>query len=298
MTHSKATAFGIIAILIWSTFTALIRSLTESFGVTGGLALIYTIGAIFLCLKTGIPSIRKFPKVYLLGCGLLFVLYEILLSQAVGLADNRQQAIEVTLINYLWPSLVVLFSIWINQQRINFLLWPGVALSFAGVIWSISDSSNFDISALVNNIKANSTPYLLAFIAAILWGLYCNFSRRFNNGKNGVPLFFIAIAILLWIKFILGSEKILSVNFTAIVELIIVGGFIALSYSFWEIGLQRGNLLLLAILSYFTPIFSILFAAIWLNTVPNLSFWYGVIMVTLGSLLCWLATKKAKQPTA
>lgn len=299
MTSVKASILGIIAILIWSCFTALIRTLTESFGVIAGAALIYTIGAITLCIyNKGVPNIRKFPKSYLLGCGILFVIYEILLSMAVGLASSRQQSIEVSLINYLWPCLIVFLSLFINKQKVSLLFWPGIALSFLGVAWSISGESGFNIYNLINNIKTDPIPYLLAFIAAFLWGLYCNLSKRFNNGNNGVPLFFIAIAVVLWIKFLLGSEKIGQVNFSAIVELLLVGTFIAVAYAFWEIGIQKGNMLLLAILSYFTPIASVLFSAIWLETPLTISFWYGVIMVTIGSLLCWLATRVTNKVTA
>lgn len=296
MTSIKATLLGIIAIAIWSCFTALMRTITESFGVVAGAALIYTVGAIALCIyNKGIPNIKKFPIRYLLMCGSLFVIYEILLSMAVGSANTRQQSIEVSLVNYLWPCAIVLLSLFINKQKVSLLFWPGIAMSFLGVAWSLSGEQGLNVYQLANNISSDPIPYLLAFIAAFLWGLYCNLSKRYNNGNNGVPLFFICIAVLLWIKFLFGSEKIAQVNAIAVIELLAVGVFIAIAYAFWEIGIQKGNMILLAILSYFTPIASILFSAFWLDTALTLSFWYGVIMVTVGSLLCWLATRINKK---
>ena len=43
-----ATVCGLLAILLWSTASGLIRSISEIFGALGGAALIYTVGAILL----------------------------------------------------------------------------------------------------------------------------------------------------------------------------------------------------------------------------------------------------------
>ncbi|MNW15240.1 Aromatic amino acid exporter YddG [compost metagenome] len=48
---------------------------------------------------------------------------------------------------------------------------------------------------------------------------------------------------------------------------------------------------LLATVSYFTPVLSSVFAAVVLSTALTLNFWQGVMMVTLGSLICWRATR-------
>lgn len=292
MSVTKASCMGICAIIIWSAFAALIRDITEHFTVLGGIALIYTVSSVSLCLyNRGLPNIRKLPKLYLLLCGLLFVSYEMLLAYAIGIAKTRQQFIEVNLINYLWPCLVILLAIFINRQKVTLLFLPGLFLSFLGVVWSISGGDGISIFKTINHIKLDPIPYLLAFIAALLWALYCNLSKRYSNGNNGVPLFFIAIAAIAWIQYFVHAETINTPNAFAIIELLIVGILIAVSYACWEVGIQKGNILLLAVFSYFTPISSILFATFWFDTVLTRFFWYGVFMVTLGALLCWLSTK-------
>ncbi|MDW2095543.1 EamA family transporter, partial [Vibrio sp. 1866] len=47
--------------------------------------------------------------------------------------------------------------------------------------------------------------------------------------------------------------------------------------------------------SYFTPIFSALFSSLILGVTLSNSFWQGVVMVTVGSLLCWLVTKEKRE---
>ena len=70
-------------------------------------------------------------------------------------------------------------------------------------------------------------------------------------------------------------------------ELLVAGSAMAAGYALWNIGVLRGNLTLLATASYFTPVLSTLFAALWLSTRLTMAFWQGVLMVTAGSLLCW-----------
>ncbi|MOA50751.1 Aromatic amino acid exporter YddG [compost metagenome] len=69
------------------------------------------------------------------------------------------------------------------------------------------------------------------------------------------------------------------------------GGAMAAGYALWNVGILKGNLTLLATASYFTPVLSTFFAALWLSTRLTASFWQGVAMVTAGSLLCWVATR-------
>jgi drug/metabolite transporter (DMT)-like permease len=70
---------------------------------------------------------------YLWGCGLLFVVYEICLSVAVGLAHDRSQAMEIGLINYLWPSLTIVLAVLCGQQAARWWLWPGVLICLWGL---------------------------------------------------------------------------------------------------------------------------------------------------------------------
>lgn len=295
MRSSNATLLGISAIIMWSTITALMRTISEAMGAHASVALIFSLSSMMLCLTQGIPTITKASKRYLMLGGTLFICYEFLLATSIGLSDSRQQVIEVSLINYLWPCLIVLFSLWLNKQSVNFLIWPGALLSFLGVAWSLTSNLPNTSLSFLDHMKASPLPYVIATIAAILWALYCNISKRLNHQINGVPLFFIIIAIIMWIKFFFSGDTLHIPPLSALIELIILSSFLAISYSCWEVGIQKGNLLLLAILSYFTPLLSVLFSKFWLNTPLNSSFWLGVIMVVIGSLCCWQATKTASE---
>ncbi|MBN3263928.1 aromatic amino acid DMT transporter YddG [Pectobacterium brasiliense] len=291
MTPQRATLTGLLAIVLWSTSVGLIRSLTEALGPIGGAAMIYSTSTLCLLAFYGFPRIKTLPRVYLFAGGAMFVCYEIFLSLSIGLADSRMQAIEIGMINYLWPSLTVFFSLFINQQKSRFLLWPGLALSLGGIVWIMKGESDWTPELLWNNILANPLAYSLAFSAALTWALYCNITRRYGQGKSGVSLFFFIASLVLWAQYAFSAEGAISLTLPSSLQLLFMGTSTALAYSVWNIGIQHGNLTLLATASYFTPVLSTLLAALWLNITPAISFWQGVVMVTAGSLLCWYATR-------
>lgn len=295
ITPQRATFVGLLAIILWSTSVGLIRSITESLGTLGGAAMIYTTSTLCLLLFHGVPKIKTLPKVYLLAGGMLFICYEIFLSISIGLANNRLQAIELGMINYLWPSLTILFSIFINQQKSRFLLWIGLALSLSGIIWIMKGGNAWSPYVLWQNILTNPLAYGLAFSAAITWAMYCNIAKRFGHGESGVLFFLLITSIVLWLQYTFSAENVLTFTMTNAIELIFMGASTALAYSAWDTGIQHGNLTLLATASYFTPVISTLLASLWLRVSPAYSFWQGVIMVTLGSLLCWFATRQPRE---
>ncbi|SQJ23638.1 inner membrane protein YddG [Salmonella enterica subsp. enterica serovar Heidelberg] len=117
MTSQKATLIGLVAIVLWSTMVGLIRGVSEGLGPVGGAAIIYSLSGLLLIFTVGLPDIRRFPGRYLIAGSVLFVSYEICLALSLGYAATRHQAIEVGMVNYLWPSLTILFAILFNGQK-------------------------------------------------------------------------------------------------------------------------------------------------------------------------------------
>ncbi|UPT55919.1 aromatic amino acid DMT transporter YddG [Dickeya zeae] len=293
ITPRRATLAGLLAIVLWSTSVGVIRSLTEALGALGGAAMIYTTSAICLLLFGHRPTLRTHTSIYLLLGGALFVSYEICFSLSIGMAQNRLQAMELGMINYLWPCLTILFSLFINQQKSRLWLWPGLALSITGILWILKGNGDWTPTLMWQNVSTNPLAYCMALAAALVWALYCNISRRFGNGKSGILLFFIVTAMVLWGQYLHSDAPTFSFSIRTLLELLFIGASTALAYAAWDTGIQRGNMALLATASYFTPVLTTLMAALWLQTTPSVAFWQGVIMVTLGSLLSWLATRGA-----
>ncbi len=267
------------------------RAVTEMLGPVGGAASIYTVAALFLVAVMGVPKWRQYSLRYVLLGGGLFVAYEMCLALALAMANDRQQAIEMLVINYLWPALTVLLAVLVSGKKTNVLVYPSVALAFVGVAWSISGDQGLSLTQISANIATNPTTYAMAFVGAFLWAIYCNLTKRISNGQNAITLFFIMTAISLWIKYALSAETGMSVTLESGGLLLVAGIFMGSGYALWNYAIIGGNMVLLATLSYFTPVLSTIISSIILGIALSSSFLQGVVMVTLGSLMCWWVTR-------
>ncbi len=288
----KFTLYGCLAIFFWSCLLASARIVTEHFGAVGGSALLYSLASVFLIFTVGIPKPTLFSIRYLVFGGALFVCYEIFLALALGYSHNRAQAIEVSIVNYLWPALTVLFAVLTSNKRPNWLLYPAVLVSFAGVAITVSGNEGVSLALLINNVSSNPLVYFMAFTGAILWALYCNVTRKQKSKHNAITLFFIATSVVLWIKYALSNEPALTFSWDGTQSLFIAASLMAGGYGLWNIAIIGGNMVFLATLSYFTPVFSALFSSLILGVTLSHSFWQGVAMVTIGSLVSWYITKE------
>ncbi|MGO2335242.1 aromatic amino acid DMT transporter YddG [Providencia sp.] len=287
-----ATFYGVISILLWSTMVGLIRNVSENFGPVGGAALVYTTGTIVLMVVIGLPKISLYPKRYLFWGSLLFISYEICFVLALGLANNRQQAIELGMVNYLWPSFTIALAVFFNRQRFTVLLSIGLVLAFSGLLWVISGDQPISFDAIINNIKSNPLCYLLAFIGAILWSFYSNVTKRISGGHNGMVLFFMMTSLGLWGLYLFEEPTVFNVTFNSVSLLILASIATGGANALWTLAVIKGNVAFLGTLSYFTPVISTAFSSILLSTALTLGFWQGVLMVTIGSITCYIATRQ------
>jgi drug/metabolite transporter (DMT)-like permease len=291
MNSKTATLCGLLAIILWSSLIGLIRSVTENFGAAFGAALIYTIGAILLLAFVGLPRLGNASFRYLIASALMFAAYEICLALSIGFAHNGTQAIEVSMLNYLWPCLTLLLAIPLNKQRVNLLIIPGSLLALFGIAWILS-REGFSAESMYLNMRVNPLSYGLAFVGALIWAFYCNLTKRFAGSSNGITLFFALTAIALWLLFLLSGKPLPTPHHNGYFELVAAAAAMASGYALWNIGLQRGNMTLIATASYFTPVLSSAFAAFWLGNNLNVQFWQGAAIVCIGSLLCWQSTRR------
>ncbi|EGR2780267.1 aromatic amino acid transporter [Vibrio parahaemolyticus] len=291
----RFTLYGCIAILSWSCLLGIARLVTESLGPVGGAAMLYSLSSIFLLIVVSIPKLSYFSSKYLIVGGAMFVCYEIFLALALGYSNSRAQAIEVSIVNYLWPALTVLFAVLGSNKKPSWLLYPAVTLAFIGVAWTVSGDNGLSPTQIISNVSSNPLVYFMAFTGAVIWAVYCNLTQRQQSKHNAITLFFIATAVSLWVKYAFADEPTMTFSWSALGYLFASAALMAGGYGLWNIAIVGGNMVFLATLSYFTPIFSALFSSLILGVTLSNSFWQGVVMVTVGSLLCWLVTKEKRE---
>jgi len=228
------------------------------------------------------------PYWYLFGCGALFVFYTVCLYLAVGLAFGREQVIEVSIINYLWPGLTLVFSIPILHKKARISLIPGVVIAFAGFCLVAIQSGMFSWEGFKGNFQINCLPYLLAFMAAISWGLYSNLSRRWAGHveSGAVPIFLLFTGLILTIlRFIFPKESYWTPR--VVIELLYMSIFPTfLAYTFWDRAMRKGKIILVASLSYFTPFLSIIISSFYLQVVVRANLWIACALVIMGAVIC------------
>ncbi len=294
MTKNLATLIGFSAILQWSTIIGLLKKVTSSIGADLAVLFMYSFSAVLLFALFRIPNLKQIPRKYLFGATALFVVYEICFSYAIALAQNAQQAIEISLVNYLWPSMTILMLILFKELKFNKWVILGLGISLAGVFYIQTGNGAIDLATVISHMQSNPLSYGLAFIGASLWSLYCVVTKKYSQGHNPISLFFIATSAVLWLKMlILHPEQfaqIIHVDATTLMYMLMVSTVTGLGYAAWNIGINRGNITMLVTLSYFSPIFSPIMSMWILQTPLSKTFWLGAIMVTLGSFVCWIST--------
>jgi drug/metabolite transporter (DMT)-like permease len=290
-----STVSGLGAILLWSATFAFARSLSEQVGPLTAAAAAYLLGGCFSLLrlwwlKSPISHFRQVSRRYLFGCGGLFVVYTTTIYLAVGLAQNREQVLEIALINYLWPALTILLSLPLLKQQATRWLLPGTALALVGVCLVMTQGAHLSWFSFWEHLQNNSAAYILALVAAVTWALYSNLTRRWSAPGSGgaVELFMLATGLVLLALRLLTTEP-AGWSLPAVGELLSLAAITTLAYILWDVAMRKGNLLLVAVGSYFTPLLSTLVSCAYLQVAPSPKLWAGSALLVAGSLLSWFS---------
>ncbi len=287
---ARATVVGLCAILLWSLMTALVRIVADAFGATLGSALIYTFGVALLMIFHRPAPLRLAPRRYLIVGGALFVFYESAISLSIGLAPTSIGSVEVSLVNYMWPTMMVLLSAALarpKRQGAVCRALPGAVVATAGVILAVGGNSGLDPTAALRHVTADPLPYALAFAGALAWSIYAVITPGMARGYDGTSVFFPLVAVALWVIHFASSQGWPQSAPGPIAWLAAVGAgaVIAGGYACWGYGILHGSLNTLAVASYATPILSATASAVMLRLTLSLPFWCGAALVVVGSLI-------------
>ena len=252
MTRNNATAIGFAAILSWGLLALLtigarpvppLQMNAVCFAIGGGIGLVWT-GA-----GTGFGVLRQVPwPVYLFGTLGLFGA-NLLYFAAMWLAPLA----ETGLIGYLWPLFIVLLSGLLPGERLGPLHVLGALTGFAGVALMVLRGGA--------DWPAQAVPgFALALAFALAWAGYSVGSRRFGaQPTEAVTVYFLAGAVLSALAHLAFEQTQWPQDSLGWMSLIALGiGPTGLSFFAWDVGMKRGDIQLLGVVSYAAPLLSTL----------------------------------------
>ncbi|MBZ4023977.1 EamA family transporter [Rhodobacter sp. TJ_12] len=187
-------------------------------------------------------------KVYAFGtaglCG-----YHFLYFSALRLAPPA----EASLIAYLWPLLIVVFSGLLPGERLRALHVLGAVISFVGAALIVARGG-------LSGSSAALPGYGIALLCALTWSSYSLISRRLGAVPTAaVAVYCLATALFssaahlafettVWPETTLGWGSVIALGL----------GPVGLAFYTWDIGVKRGDIQMLGTASYAAPLLSTL----------------------------------------
>jgi len=171
-------------------------------------------------------------------------------------AFQRAPAVEVNLINYLWPLLIVMLSP---------LFLPGYRLGVGHIIGALMGVAGAFL--IIGGGRLGLDPaylggYLLAAGAALVWAVYSLLTKRLPPfSSEAVGVFCLASGLLSLAIYAAGG---VAFPLSALIAgdwiaLLIAGiGPMGLAFFAWDAALKRGDPRIIGALSYLTPLLSTL----------------------------------------
>lgn len=253
--EQQATWVGGLAILLWSTLALLTKlggvDVIPSFQFT---AIAFAVGfgvGLLMWLRAG-----QSPWLYL---KLPFSMWALGVYGLFGyhffyfLSFRYAPAVEVNLINYLWPLLIVLFSAFLPQEKLRWYHLAGAGLGFVGAGVLIGQGEG----ELLN--RQYLLGYGLALACAFIWSSYSVASRYYGQVPTlSIGGFCGATAVLALLGH-LALEETVRPTAGQWVALFMMGvGPLGLAFFAWDYGVKKGNIKLLGVFSYGAPVLSTL----------------------------------------
>lgn len=280
MTRTRATAIGFVAILLWSVLALLtvatapvppflLNALT--FGIGGA------VGVVWIAATGGAGRLKAVsPGVLVFGIAGLFG-YHALYFSALRLAP----AAEASLLAYLWPLFIVLFSGLLPGEHLRRGHVIGALIAFAGAALIVLSRGRGELA------PGAVAGLGLAFLCALTWAAYSVGSRRLGTAPTEAVALFCLATALLSVPVHLALEETLwpqgAVGWAAVGALGL--GPVGLAFYVWDIGMKRGDIQLLGVASYAAPLLSTLALVIAGVADPTPALALAAALITGGALL-------------
>lgn len=249
----RATAIGGFAVLLWALlalFTTWVNGIPpfQLLGMTFGIAFLVSCIYWFFRGRRALENLRQAPKVWLLGVGGLFgyhLFYFIALDNA--------PAVEASLIAYLWPLLIVVFSALLPGEKLRWFHLAGALMGLAGAVLLVTRGGAITFDA------AYGLGYAAAILCALIWSGYSVTNRVFGEVPTDVVGGFCGLVAVLGTFCHLVFERTVMPDPTQLLACLALGlGPVGAAFFVWDYGTKHGNIQVLGAFAYMAPLLSTL----------------------------------------
>jgi drug/metabolite transporter (DMT)-like permease len=253
MTKTFSTLIGFIAILTWA-FLALLSTAAGSIPPLQLAAMAFFLGGMvgvssWIFRPQAVKALRQPWPVWALGVAGLCIYH-----CAYFFAIQSAPPVEVSLIAYLWPLLIVVFASFLPGERLRTHHLVGVVLGLLGAVAIITKGGSI---GLLGGIMPG---HLIALFCAFVWSAYSVLSRRFGQVPGDVVAGYCLITAAVALVLHLALEETVWPQTGLQWAAIAILGTIPLGAGFyaWDWGCKHGDIMVLGALSYAAPLFSVL----------------------------------------
>ncbi len=276
-----ASLCGLCAILLWA-LLALFTAGTANIPPFQLTAMTFLIAFCGVSLKWMFyrQDVRKFfripPSLWLLGVAGLFGYHFFYF-----LALKNAPAAEASLIAYLWPLLIVLFSTLLPEERFYWFHLVGALISLAGAGLLITKGAAFELQ------PEYTVGYLAAICCAFIWSGYSVLSRRFAAVSSDVIGLFCGITAVLSLgAHLLFETTLWPEDVLQWLSVLCLGlGPVGAAFFLWDRGMKHGDIQSLGVLSYLAPLLSTLILLAMGVASFSWSLIFGCLLITIGALV-------------
>lgn len=251
---SAATWIGSISVLLWGTLALLTKLSGGDIPEFQLMAMTFAIAFLLMCIRwlrsghSGIKYLRQSTFAWCLGVGGLFG-YHFAYFKAMTLAP----AVEVSLLAYLWPLLIVLLSSLLPGESLRGQHVIGALLALVGCWLLIGKNAD-------GFVWENLNGYLVALSCALIWSSYSVLSRLVRSVPTDAVGWFCGVtAILALVCHLLWEETVWPTDLAQWVGVVGLGlGPVGIAFFTWDYGVKHGNIQLLGTLAYSAPLISVI----------------------------------------
>lgn len=275
MSRFAANAAGLGAILSWGALGVLgkLSEATDTRLVFAACFAIASLIGIAICLAT-----RRSLASQVSGRNVLFAVLLSAYHLIYFASFSYAPALHVSLINYLWPALLILFGNLFFRLNSGWQGYAGVGLGFCGIVVLLSGDpqTGHGVGAL--------SGYAMALVGAALWALFSNLRRIDTSDPIASMTVICAIsAVLCSASLFVGSGAVDIPTPEEMIVVILLGlGPAGGAFFLWDMAMKRGNAAALAVLGYSAPILSTIFLVLAGFTEPRMSVAVAALFIAAG----------------